>query len=167
MSARFISAGLVLLLVGAASGFLAGKRSAPKTVTVTKEVIQWREKIVNQTQQTVNQSSNENVKVVTRWRTLPSGERVVEQSQERASTAVSSANSVSSSEAVRAGASSKTSETARTPVSRPWSISAIAGVDLKLNKQFGLQVTRDLGPVRLGVWGMSTKAAGVSLGFTF
>ena len=164
---------VVLLTCGIIAGYLAGKRSVParvETRTVTKEVVKWREKIVKVESQTANQSQSENVKLVTRWRTLPSGEKVVEQSKEKVSTASTATRSESSGVMESSTTSSRAAETTRVivyPPVRKWSVSAIAGVDLKLNRQFGLQVQRDLGPFTVGAWALSNKTGGVSVGFRF
>lgn len=169
--ARIAVALCVLVAVACAAGYLWGKRSVPVRVEVrTKEVIQWREKIVKvaSTQQT--ESSKANERIVTRWRTLPSGEKVTEQSRESASSASAAVVSASSATTDASGTSNRATESTRLivyPPVRKWGVSAIAGVDLKLNKQFGLQVQRDIGPFNVGVWALSSKTAGVSVGFRF
>jgi hypothetical protein len=172
---RWIAAGCVVALAVFAAGYMVGKRGQqPAKVIVTESTKahdEWKKRAETAELTIANFQSTDRSTIVTRWRTLPSGEKIVEQSKEKEKTVKTEDKTEKKAAVAESVIASRSVETTRItiwPPKQPWSVSLMGGVDLSLKRHYGLMATRAIGPVTAGLWALpSAKAGGVSVGFRF
>lgn len=149
-----------VLILGA---FAFGRYSAPEKIKVEKEIVRVE---VEKKEKSKDQSVDEQKDTTTIEVTKPDGtkikKRVVRQDRKTETSTDEKTDRVSQT---------KKKETKVVENSRRISVSVIAGpnfTDLKAPIVFGGYISRPfMGPVTLGIWGLSSGVGGVSVGLQF
>lgn len=150
-----IAIGLVLLLVA----YAFGRYTTPERVVTkveTHEVIKWKERIVKEKQNdkdiVIVEIKLPDGTIRKETHIIDKGRVVIDKSKEGSDTKDSSTTTV-------------------TTYNKPqWKAAGLLGIaDYSLdNRVYGLEVERRiLGPIFLGVWGMTSKEVGLSVGLEF
>lgn len=151
-------------------GYIAGKagvkpQPAKEIVKIdTKEHDEWRARAEKAEKALATfQSTNQQTTVV-KWKYRPNGTlAAVEQSKERVSSVSTASHVESSQKTETAGLSTQSHSTHKLTVYapvRPWSVGVLGGLDLRMQKHWGLVAGRDFGPVHLGIWALPSVGAG-------
>jgi hypothetical protein len=146
-------------IVGAAVviAFISGRYTAPKTVTATSKTVQTDTKADN----AVTQDVNHKKEVVTEVKKKDGTDTKV--------TVITDDNTYGKVD--QSTEQSKTTQTQTTTIVTGGSkvtVSFMAGLNNGFTPVYGLSATKSiLGPIAFGVWGLTSKAGGVSLGLQF
>ncbi len=142
------------VVVGLTTAFAFGRYSVPEKIKIETKVVEVEKKVV-----TVVRDKHKNTKIVD----------VVKPDGSKETTTTVIEDTVTDRKSKETGTTNAASSSETTKGDSKVTISALGGYDLNSSKLvYGLSLTKPiLGPIALGVFGLSNKTLGFSLGLTF